>query len=354
MTEHKYLDNHEKAKSACVCIGLAAAALLVIGALTANVGHAVLPNLLLTLGVAAILALVCFVIHYIRHNEYDDAGVKGTVSVLHLYAAEAIFTAAALYSGGFGTFSYAVVHAVCDGFLAALLMLSTFVLLGKRGGAIAAIAGVAAAALSLLEVTLAVNILLAVLGAVLFVVALVRAKYNSLSVLCLLVALVSAVFAVLALFAVGGAIHMYLHFAVLVCGLAPVCAVFAIAARNSVKLYTGNGKSAGAQEKTYMPKENAAEYGEHSVKPEHEKKTVSDSAANDGTDTLEQDKWVVKRFRGLSAGELLLAPVDALNGVSAGDAQLLKEAFGVKTIGELADNKYFAWAAQIVAEADGK
>ena len=63
------------------------------------------------------------------------------------------------------------------------------------------------------------------------------------------------------------------------------------------------------------------------------------------------DRWIIKKYKGLSPAELLQAPVDALYGVSAGDAELLQEAFGIKTIGDLADNKFFAWAAEIAGQA---
>ena len=62
-------------------------------------------------------------------------------------------------------------------------------------------------------------------------------------------------------------------------------------------------------------------------------------------------RWIIKKYKGLSPAELLQAPVDALYGVSAGDAELLREAFGIKTVGDLADNKFFAWAAEIAGQA---
>ena len=44
---------------------------------------------------------------------------------------------------------------------------------------------------------------------------------------------------------------------------------------------------------------------------------------------------------------LVGAPVEALAGVSQGDAELLARAFGIRTIGDLATNKYFVAARQI-------
>lgn len=46
--------------------------------------------------------------------------------------------------------------------------------------------------------------------------------------------------------------------------------------------------------------------------------------------------------------ELADAPVDALEGVSKGDAELLQKAFGIKTVRDLGENKYFVRAQAIV------
>jgi hypothetical protein len=57
-----------------------------------------------------------------------------------------------------------------------------------------------------------------------------------------------------------------------------------------------------------------------------------------------------------SLSDIVEAPVDALQGVSESDAKLLKEAFNIKTVGDLGKNKYFR-AAQLLtqlAELGGK
>jgi len=64
------------------------------------------------------------------------------------------------------------------------------------------------------------------------------------------------------------------------------------------------------------------------------------------------NKAVVKAYEGKSLKELVDAPVDAIQGVSEGDAKLLKEAFNVKTIGDFANLKFVKWAQGIVALAD--
>lgn len=45
---------------------------------------------------------------------------------------------------------------------------------------------------------------------------------------------------------------------------------------------------------------------------------------------------------------MLDAPVSALAGVSEGDAKLLKDAFNIKTVGDLGRNKFFRAATALV------
>jgi len=59
-----------------------------------------------------------------------------------------------------------------------------------------------------------------------------------------------------------------------------------------------------------------------------------------------------KAYEGKSFKELANAPVAALSGVSDKDAELLHQAFGIKTIGDLAKLKYVKWAQAIVNLAE--
>lgn len=64
------------------------------------------------------------------------------------------------------------------------------------------------------------------------------------------------------------------------------------------------------------------------------------------------NKAVDKAFETKTLKEIADAPVDALQGVSAGDAELLAKAFGIKTVRDLGTNKFFLWAQAIAALAD--
>lgn len=61
------------------------------------------------------------------------------------------------------------------------------------------------------------------------------------------------------------------------------------------------------------------------------------------------DKVLDKAYEASSLAELVDAPVSALAGVSDADAEALTKAFNIKTIGDLATNKYIR-AATAIAE----
>ena len=64
------------------------------------------------------------------------------------------------------------------------------------------------------------------------------------------------------------------------------------------------------------------------------------------------NKALDKAYESKSLKELADAPVDALAGVSENDAKLLKEAFNVKTVRDLANLKYVKWAQASVTLSD--
>jgi hypothetical protein len=59
------------------------------------------------------------------------------------------------------------------------------------------------------------------------------------------------------------------------------------------------------------------------------------------------DALLDKEYESKTLAELLKAPVSALAGVSDGDAHHLKDAFNIKTIGDLGKNKFFRAATLI-------
>ncbi|MFI6823104.1 hypothetical protein ACIBJE_19420 [Micromonospora sp. NPDC050187] len=65
--------------------------------------------------------------------------------------------------------------------------------------------------------------------------------------------------------------------------------------------------------------------------------------------TADLTALVDKAYQDKTLTELVDAPVSALAGVSSGDAKLLKEAFGIVTVGDLGRNPYFRTASALVA-----
>ena len=61
------------------------------------------------------------------------------------------------------------------------------------------------------------------------------------------------------------------------------------------------------------------------------------------------DSLLVKAYESASLAELVAAPVAALAGVSESDAEHLRAAFNIKTVGDLGRNKYFR-AAMLISE----
>jgi hypothetical protein len=60
-------------------------------------------------------------------------------------------------------------------------------------------------------------------------------------------------------------------------------------------------------------------------------------------------KSLDKAYEGKSLKEILDASPAALAGVSDGDAKLLEEAFSIKTVRQLGENKFFTVAAALAA-----
>ena len=56
---------------------------------------------------------------------------------------------------------------------------------------------------------------------------------------------------------------------------------------------------------------------------------------------------LIKAYESTPVEELANAPVAALQGVSAADAEHLKSAFNIVTVRDLGTNKFFLWAQAI-------
>jgi predicted RecB family nuclease len=60
---------------------------------------------------------------------------------------------------------------------------------------------------------------------------------------------------------------------------------------------------------------------------------------------------LMKDWESKSLAEIIKGPPSVLQGLSEGDAQKLKEAFGIDTVEELAKNRFVLWAQALVTLA---
>ena len=65
-----------------------------------------------------------------------------------------------------------------------------------------------------------------------------------------------------------------------------------------------------------------------------------------------RERYLDKKFRDKSWSEVASAPVSAINGVSEGDGVYLQRAFNIKTIQDLAENKFVLVARTIISLAE--
>jgi hypothetical protein len=65
--------------------------------------------------------------------------------------------------------------------------------------------------------------------------------------------------------------------------------------------------------------------------------------------TADLSKYLDKAYESSSLAEILAAPVSALAGVTEDDAENLRKAFRIKTVGDLGKNKYFLAAQAMLA-----
>jgi hypothetical protein len=60
-------------------------------------------------------------------------------------------------------------------------------------------------------------------------------------------------------------------------------------------------------------------------------------------------KYLDKKYESSTLDEILAAPVSALAGVTDDDAEALRRAFRIRTVGDLGKNKYFVAAQAMLA-----
>ena len=335
------LDHRRRSQGVLWCLTAVTVLCVIAGAVTVllHTKHPTAAKIFFLVGYAGAVAAATFTIHYGRHHR---AFTKSMTYAVILYAMGCMITAAAMFSGGPGSFSGAVLHAAAEGLVSAQLLVAAGASRGRGLGIWAALAGFLTGLTILLSLDAKIAtavFFLAPIAAVLLSGGRepVARCFGRWIILATIVAGLSLGLVRLA----GGSeelCYAVLHLLLALVGLAALLWIRrAVPCRQEQPEPVPAGQTLAAA--AVVP-EPATVCGPAAEAPEGRK----------NTEELD-DRWIIKKYKGLSPAELLQAPVDALYGVSAGDAELLQEAFGIKTIGDLADNKFFAWAAEIAGQA---
>ena len=312
--KHKYLDIQANAKKLGWILAILALVSAVIGICLVKNGYTVWTGILFIISGLSVLFFISFLIHYLNHNNPKGVSYKKEVTVLHLTAMIVVFVVTILVASPLGAFSKAVLEGITDGLLVALSVLIIGTLLEKRLGIVAIIGGVIEGLLILFSQSMIAIVILFIVGLVTLAIViwhLVSKHKNHRFAAYYLVASLFITALTLAQLINGNseAMHMYLHFGMLIAPLALVAVFYGL-----VTLF--------------------------------ESKDTKEEPASD-----KKSERIIKEYSSLSAKELLDAPVDALKGVSKDDAELLNKAFGIKTIGDFANNRFFDYATKIVEES---
>ena len=335
------LDHRRRSQGVLWCLTAVTVLCAIAGAVTVllHTKHPTAAKIFFLVGYAGAVAAATFTIHYGRHHR---AFTKSMTYAVILYAMGCMITAAAMFSGGPGSFSGAVLHAAAEGLVSAQLLVAAGASRGRGLGIWAALAGF------LTGLTILLSLDAKIAAAVFFLAPIaavllsggrepVARCFGRWIILATIVAGLSLGLVRLA----GGSkelCHAVLHLLLVLVGLAALLWIQrAVPCRQEQPESVPAGQTLAA---AAVVSEPATVCGPAAEAPEGRKNTEEFD-----------DRWIIKKYKGLSPAELLQAPVDALYGVSAGDAELLQEAFGIKTIGDLADNKFFAWAAEIAGQA---
>jgi hypothetical protein len=81
--------------------------------------------------------------------------------------------------------------------------------------------------------------------------------------------------------------------------------------------------------------------------PERSGAPVEDEREVEGWKMADLTNFLDKAYEGKDFAELAESPVDALQGLSKADAEALEKALGIKTVHDLATNKFVLWAQAI-------
>ena len=319
--KYPYLSDRQKAHTASLILIAVSALLGLVAIFTKN-------RIAYCLGAAVAVVFYAYAMHYLEYHNVQGQSIKKYVLAFHCFAIHALLLVFASFTGAPGTLSYQVLHGLADAFLTASLLTAARIYRKDLSLGLIASLAVATFVLSLLNVNVVLAIVLAVAGVVLAFLSFKDSLWAA------LFGCATAVMALLPLFNKATPdTHYWLHIVAWILAMLAAYQTYAIVERDEDAAAVSRSNLSGSEEP---------------VKEDTPTRTIFPTVFEP------EDSWFIKEYQGKPYEELIDAPLTAFKGVSQKMADDLKDAFNIKTIGGLADSKYFRWAKEITDEADRK
>ncbi|MGN1399173.1 MAG: hypothetical protein ACI4WG_04150 [Erysipelotrichaceae bacterium] len=337
--DYVYLDNQKRSKSLLfVLVGLCLV-LSIVNLIMFFTGSVMTPFMkaMLIGSDLSFIILAGFLMLYLRRNQKD----KFLLLLLHVVQFHLIFTSATVLVGTFADFSFYVMHGILDAVVLMILYVLAF-------GKLHVLSAILLAILSVVLTIYQYNSIYAIVMVVFAAVALLTLIKNSKQlhfVYGILVVVVSLLASILTFVYGYNIVHVVMHYIINHATFALCVIIFAI-------------KPLKAENNVEETKIETASKAEEEVQfvetTETLKQELTEQPTENQQQTEQKNRWIIKKYQNLPLKQLMDAPVDALWGISKEDKDLLKSAFNIKTVKDLATNKWFKMAEDILEQADNQ
>ena len=321
MNKYPYLSDESKARNL---------SLLLIGA-SAILGllNLFMKNNIVN-GISTVLATILFgfAMHYLDYHNVQGQSIKKYILCFHCFAIHALVHFFLGFAGEPGTLSFQVLSGLGDAMLVAALLTLGKIFKPLVNNTIVIVLSLLAFVLSMFGIELPLDLIIICAAALLVYLSyqesLISAGLGVLAILLCFVCLFSKDL---------NNMHFYLHaLSIILMMLVTYMFYDKVSPKDSLDTIdiSRSTPAAGDRNVTKSTSRSYLPYTDYEV----------------------DESWFKKNYQNKSYEDLLDAPLTAFKGVSDAMAKDMKAAFGIDTIRELAESKYFQWAKEIVEEAN--
>lgn len=336
MEKYPYLSDENKARSTSLLLACISVVLLLINFFVRS-------NILLTIALDFAIIFFGFAMHYLEYHSVQGQSIKKYILAFHCFAIHALMMNFAGFANEPGTLSFQVLHGLTDAFYIAALLTLSKIFKPVLSNTVIACLALVTFLLSLFNVNIVLNLVTICAGAYLLYTSykdsLASAALGCLSVVLALVAIVgkNSPDTHYILHSIGTMLMMYVAY------------TFYDVVSPKVSQDLVNVSRTAPVEK----QETVSRSVSTPVVTEEKPKTKTSRSTVKKDNYLKPDpSWFKKDYAYQPYVDILDAPVTAFKGVSDKMAKDLKDAFGIDTVRELAESKYFKWAKEIVEDAE--